>query len=345
MVSQRRRGFTLIELLVVIAIIAILIALLLPAVQQAREAARRTQCKNNLHQIGVAIHNYLDVFKYYPAAQYRIAVAPADDLGTEGQHASWGWGAMILPYVDQAPLYNLINVTGTSAAHQSVANPTLLAQMRNPLEAFRCPSDTGPGTNDFHRVPNGGTGANTDCSNNNTICQDLATSNYIGVNNSNNLKRWNPNGIFVWANPSGSNDNTKLRRAIEDIRDGTSNTLMVGERAYLLGTFTAGAGVVVGVNGNSDANNRQGLVYTAGAGRFPLNCTSTDCRRGFSSLHEGGAHFLLADGSARFVSENIDHRPNATAVSASPADEPKSQVDSTYERLIGVADGGTVGEF
>jgi prepilin-type processing-associated H-X9-DG protein len=106
---------------------------------------------------------------------------------------------------------------------------------------------------------------------------------------------------------------------------------MVGERAYQFGSFIAGAGVVVGVNGNSDANNRQGMVYNAGAGRFPLNCTFADCQRGFSSQHEGGAHFLMADGSARFISENIDLKPNATAVSPSPADEVKSQVDSTYE--------------
>jgi prepilin-type N-terminal cleavage/methylation domain-containing protein len=99
---DRVRGFTLIELLVVIAIIAILIALLLPAVQQAREAARRTQCKNNLHQIGIALHNYHDAFRILPPGQ----VTSVHWLQTDS--TMWGWAAMLLPYLDQSPMYNLL---------------------------------------------------------------------------------------------------------------------------------------------------------------------------------------------------------------------------------------------
>ena len=97
-----RRGFTLIELLVVIAIIAILIALLLPAVQQAREAARRSQCKNNIKQIGLALHNYHDTFNKLPAAYYLLSASAGSATPVTSQ--AWGWGTMILPYIDQAPL-------------------------------------------------------------------------------------------------------------------------------------------------------------------------------------------------------------------------------------------------
>src|SRR5689334_25410189 len=104
----RRRAFTLIELLVVIAIIAVLIALLLPAVQQAREAARRTQCKNNLKQIGLALHNYHDTFRLFPPGYVdrngNPNLTPDNDLGP-----GWGWAAFLLPYIDQSPLYSPIN--------------------------------------------------------------------------------------------------------------------------------------------------------------------------------------------------------------------------------------------
>src|SRR5580698_8598950 len=106
--SRAKRGFTLIELLVVIAIIAVLVALLLPAVQQAREAARRTQCKNNLKQIGLALYNYHDSFSLFPPGYVdrngNPNLTPDNDLGP-----SWGWAAFLLPGMDQAPLYNQIN--------------------------------------------------------------------------------------------------------------------------------------------------------------------------------------------------------------------------------------------
>ncbi|MCB1129315.1 MAG: DUF1559 domain-containing protein, partial [Verrucomicrobiae bacterium] len=120
-----RRGFTLIELLVVIAIIAILIALLLPAVQQAREAARRTECKNKLKQLGLALHNYHDTFRAFPAAFYR---------GTTTS-PGWGWGTMILPYIDQAPLYNQWVMT---VSYDNGQNQTA---RRTKLAAYKCPSD------------------------------------------------------------------------------------------------------------------------------------------------------------------------------------------------------------
>src|SRR5690242_14988078 len=117
--KARHVGFTLIELLVVIAIIAILIALLLPAVQQAREAARRTQCKNNLKQLGLAMHNYLDVARQFPmgyGAQFTGTAATVQD-------GNWAWGSFLLPYIDQAPLYSKLNV-GNFTVLQNINDTT-----------------------------------------------------------------------------------------------------------------------------------------------------------------------------------------------------------------------------
>lgn len=339
----RRRGFTLIELLVVIAIIAVLVAILLPAVQQAREAARRTQCLNHLKQLGVAFHSYTETYGMFPGNMYRIGT---NDLGTEGTHASWSWGAMILPFVDQAALYNKLT-PGDIHLHQLVGNAQARALLQAPIAMFRCPSDNAPDINNELKVPNG-TADNADCTM--TNCQSLATSNYVGANNSNQLKRWNPNGTFGWVNPSGSNDNFMLRRRPKDFTDGMSNVIAAGERAWNLNSPLGGqkmtrAGVLIGNNGNSDDNNRQGLVYTSAAGRYPINCVDANCERGFSSRHTGGANFVMADGAVRFINQNIDLNQDADASNRGAGVQPANTVDSTYERLIGVDDGFPVGEF
>lgn len=341
--TKRRRGFTLIELLVVIAIIAVLVAILLPAIQQAREAARRSQCQNNLKQLGIAFHNYTETHGMFPGNMYRIGPT---DLGTEGQHGSWSWGAMILPFVDQAALFNKLRV-GDVFLHQAAADANLRAAMQSPIAMFRCPSDIAPDINNEHKIPNG-TADNADCTGAN--CQSLATANYVGANNSNQLKRWNPNGTFGWVNPSGSNDNLALRRRPKDFIDGMSNIIAAGERAWNLnsplgGTKMLRAGVVYGNNGNSDAHSRQGLVQTSAAGRYPINCVDAECERGFSSRHVGGANFVLADGAVRFINQNIDLKQDADASSLGAGVQPSSTVDSTYERLIGIDDGGVVGDF
>ncbi|MDP1796291.1 MAG: DUF1559 domain-containing protein, partial [Planctomycetaceae bacterium] len=125
--SRSRRAFTLIELLVVIAIIAILIALLLPAVQQAREAARRTQCRNHLKQVGLALHNYLDAHTVFPPS---YCVVPGVTSTVGGQ---WSMFARILPYLDQANLQNLVNWNVASATHGNVATTR--------IPTYLCPSD------------------------------------------------------------------------------------------------------------------------------------------------------------------------------------------------------------
>ncbi|MEW4526946.1 DUF1559 domain-containing protein [Maioricimonas sp. JC845] len=328
--SSRSRGFTLIELLVVIAIIAILIALLLPAVQQAREAARRSQCKNNLKQIGLALHNYHDTHRTFPPANV-VGWAWIDSC-PEGTCAHWSWGAMILPMLDQGAQYNLLEV-GDVPLPDATSDAAKLEVMRKPLSVFRCPSDIGPATNREHRLPTT-TAGNADCTSGG--CVDTATSNYVAGNDSWNLDRdqWNGfmgrvNRLGPASNPSGKATTLK----ISDILDGTSNTIAIGERVYEMQGVKLRAGVVHGQNGDTGDHDRQGQVYTMAAGRWKMNDTCTNCGRGFSSQHEGGAHFLLADGSVQFISENIDHN-NADGT-----------IDSTYERLIAVNDQQPVGDF
>ncbi|MEP3479714.1 MAG: DUF1559 domain-containing protein [Fuerstiella sp.] len=308
--KSRSRGFTLIELLVVIAIIAILVALLLPAVQQAREAARRTQCKNNMKQIGLALHNYHDVNLTFPPG---FVVTPAA-INPNDNH--WTWGAMILPYIEQGALFNTLAV-GTQTPSQALDNNLDAAQ--TPLSAFRCPSATGPDLNtDGQRMIQDSDGN----------FRPVALSNYIGVNSSGELRPLaaNVDGIFY------TNSKTRIR----DVTDGTSNTICVGERASLLqGTNLRGA-VVFMQRQAIGGNDNTGVVYATGSGRQPLNSTTGNAARGFSSNHTGGAQFLLTDGSVRFISENIDHTP---AIGIDP------EVNSTYERLLAIADGQVIGEF
>lgn len=202
---RKRLGFTLIELLVVIAIIAILIALLLPAVQQTREAARRSTCKNNLKQIGLALHNYHDVHLSFPPAY-------CDDATAGAYNNNLGWGTFILPYMDQATLYNKISSSGAmDTKWPSVAamtsGPTAYAKVV--LPTYICPSDPMDGINT-------------------KILGSVGKSNYKAVRSS------------VVATP------TKARR-MRDVTDGTSNTLMIGE----LDTKNHVGSIWVGKNDNS----------------------------------------------------------------------------------------------
>ncbi|HUQ71374.1 MAG TPA: DUF1559 domain-containing protein, partial [Planctomycetaceae bacterium] len=176
--GSRRRGFTLIELLVVIAIIAILIALLLPAVQQAREAARRTQCRNNLKQLGLALHNYHDNFNIFPMGFSDVVAGNAERNGS-----GWAWSAMVLPYLDQAPLYNQFNFNVTPYNCVNCAAPITgnQALVGTQLAAFSCPSDVKPAT-----AANNGGAANTSASQGTAA---IATSSYMGC-------RGSFNGVF-----------------------------------------------------------------------------------------------------------------------------------------------------
>jgi len=297
MMKQLRRGFTLIELLVVIAIIAVLIALLLPAVQQAREAARRTQCKNNLKQIGLALHNYHDVHSCFPPGQIRghngLAAPAALEYGN-----GFSYGALILPFMDQAALYSTLDPTQMIGAGTNLTTIT-----GRSIPGILCPSDS--------RRPARRGGA--------TQTSSPATS-YFGTtgafaawSDSTNL---NLSGGFFTTDPGPIS-------TITAISDGTSNTIAVGEASYRiwtgglwLGLSPAGATAAAPA---ADSACCQDWWMHFGAYPItntldPLTTHSPQWR--YSSDHVGGAQFLIADGSVRFISENINHIASVVALPA-----------------------------
>jgi len=318
-------GFTLIELLVVIAIIAVLIALLLPAVQQAREAARRSQCKNNLKQIGLALHNYQDVHNKLPPGTV-LQSADAQYVGDGGNGTqsveSWGWGAFLLPYLEQPALYNQANIGGGGKLESVVTTVPLTV-----LPVYRCPSDPAPDI----RVGN--------------PQAHWATSNYKGnCGHRNCIFSENTGGTIRPTLFGGSNDyggmfwmDSKIQ--FRDIIDGTSNTIIVGEIAWQKGTITYQAAVWAGCLQGEQGNCGDDIIAS---GRAAINSQSTNLEvlhESFSSQHTGGANFIFADGSVHFISENVDYR------SSDLVNGNTSAVDSTYERLLNRFDGQPVSNF
>jgi prepilin-type N-terminal cleavage/methylation domain-containing protein len=291
-----RRGFTLIELLVVIAIIAVLIALLLPAVQQAREAARRTQCRNNLKQMGLALHNYLDAHSMLPAGHMESGVD-----GPSYRH-QFSWMTYLLPYLDQANVYNQINFSGISLTANINTNSNFIAVGKTVVAPFLCPSDPVSVVN-----PNWG------------------PSNYMGNQGITcSCRDHDCTGIF------GHNS----FMAIADISDGTSQTIALGE--VLKGdmnTATLNDNYIYNNGGVANAasidtcqsftpnGSDRGTAWIGGQPQFNMfstdrvpndrrvdciapsyGCTSMASR----SMHVGGSHLCFVDGSVHFISQSID---------------------------------------
>jgi len=314
---SRKKGFTLIELLVVIAIIAVLVSLLLPAVQQAREAARRSQCKNNLKQIGLALHNYHESLRVFPPGYVdrngNPNITPDQDLGP-----GWGWCSFLLPYMEQTNLYNQINF------NQGVGVGSNVQVSQTPLPAFQCPSDS-----TFQA-----TFAVYDSSFTTPIAT-VASSNYLGCNGwieCFNGAGGNPQpgpgadglaGTFGAAGVGLFYRNSKNSAA--SISDGLSNTIAVGERStnHSPGTWT---GAVTGgrcpawmaVQPPAPYSPPPGPPYDNadfGEALILAHCNATHLPSAdfpifdpdtFYSFHSGGAHFLLADGSVRFISSFVN---------------------------------------
>jgi len=292
-------GFTLIELLVVIAIIAILIALLVPAVQKVREAAARTQCINNLKQLALGVHGYHDVNKFFPYNGSRNFAPNTQDTCCGPTNMNWSWIARILPYIDQGPLFQQANVSDATNLN---VNATVRAAVATTLAVLTCPSDIS-------------TSPRTDAANLGTALPVGITS-YKGVSGGNwgdGEARWqwftppgpfanhltgshagilNGNGIFFRAD-------YRRKLTMTKISDGTSNTFMIGEVVAVKDIHTSwpynnNACGTCGIGPNSKRTNN--TEY--GNGDWP-NVYS------FRSMHTGGLHFALADGTVRWVSDNI----------------------------------------
>jgi prepilin-type N-terminal cleavage/methylation domain-containing protein len=370
-ISRRsRHAFTLIELLVVIAIIAILIALLLPAVQQAREAARRTQCKNNLKQLGLAMYNYHDNFNVFPMGSGR-------DAGPGGRRQSGFVG--MLPYLDQAPLFNLIAGGGTRASVNGSTNYNGFdfvpwdnnhVAVRTRIPMLFCPSDLQL-----------------------TIDNTKGGTNYVmsrGDTCWDHTPKWNGNGgrglrgFFV-----GGNTGAGTRR-VADVLDGLSNTIAMGERTKATAggmsiktggvadtipqsTYRTGPAVCLTTVGSNGTYTVQTITQNNGGwgsctrwmdgapmytgmttilGPNHASCTqpSSDSSDGVfepNSHHTGGVHVLMGDGAVRFISENINTGnttlPNPTNGSSSPPSGPSPY--GVWGALGSVNGGDTVSEF
>lgn len=324
--SNRKRGFTLIELLVVIAIIAVLIALLLPAVQQAREAARRTQCKNNLKQMGLAIHNYESTNKLFPSSGESTDMSSNP---TVRRFFPVSLNVAILPFTDQAPLYNAWNF---GASYTYTTNQALA---KTKINAFLCPSNgtTGPdllgyGLTDYMPV------AYVDFDNTGT-----RQKNVQGVDIGGALGFCNPIASVVDGlsntflviedsgrptNNGGSYDISSVGALLGGVGASTnhpydSTQLGVSSNATPYQT-TAGTGGTFGVPGRwADPDNGSGISGGCSAGltngwinnnrKNPGTWATNNCGPNDEpwSLHVGGCHALMGDGSVRFISENIDY--------------------------------------
>ena len=343
---RRKRGFTLIELLVVIAIISILMALLLPAVQQAREAARRSQCQNNLKQIGLALHNYESTYSRLPMAIVsdecnglpwgKGTIGPAGAPGATGSpfdDDGFSWTAAILPYIDQAPLYNTLSASpwwgrfgATELYWNSIGSPAtgaVIPGCEKGLSAFKCPSSVLPAY-----VPSNWTVPG------NVVAGSTSTVRQIGYPvcdyKTAGGSCWGDDGIIM------KNCEVPGGRKLSDVVDGLSNVIMIAESGQVTTNnnptvSTASTGIqdwptlfvaagddeCIRVNGRTSAPINNGVSVQRMA-------ASINDDAAFSA-HIGGALFCFADGSVHFLSENIDIQ--------------------TYCNMHSIKDGNPIGDF
>jgi prepilin-type N-terminal cleavage/methylation domain-containing protein/prepilin-type processing-associated H-X9-DG protein len=309
--SSHRNAFTLVELLVVISIVGVLVGLLMPAVQSAREAARRSNCQNHLKQIGLGLLQYHQAQNHFPAGTTRPKIDDGDPSGMAG----FGWAAHLLPFMEQKPLYKLLSLPQDELHNvlQSAARRELaLAE----VSGFRCPSDSGSPLN-IDRPFLG------------TKYADIAAakSNYLGNHGTQFVtfdeikqRKLDSFGVF-WPQSRCTLDLLS--------EDGTSNTILVGERSS-----RSWAGVWIGVRSDND-EGPSGLPQALGITAAKINSPGDDGRHGFSSEHPGGALFVFADGHVEFLDEEIEF--NQTGATSKVASEMERM--GLYQRLLRRNDG------
>lgn len=315
-----RNGFTLIELLVVIAIIAILIALLLPAVQQAREAARRSTCKNNMKQLGLAMHNYHDTHRSFP-------------IGAQYPYYKGNWRFSLLPFLDQGPLYAQLTKSHPTSADGFTGGWGVGYYGTNfgILEGLTVP---------VYKCPSSALSSNNNPSNYND--QLGQTHDYVGI-----MGSYPGNGCSADISGRGSacengvlffNGHTTIR----DVTDGTSNTIYISEQSGMVNNRDLRANYHGGWSGFYNTTQRPSQITSSShfaasisTIRYAINLNTSSLPNGtasswhyntiLNSFHTGGIHVLLGDGAVRFLGENIDLE--------------------TFRRLGAKNDGLVVGEF
>jgi len=296
---RTRSAFTLVELLVVIAIIGVLVSLLLPAVQSAREAARRMSCQNNLKQIGLAMHNYHDTYGKLPAG-----------MSAHPGSGGWSWAVHIMPFMELNTIHDQINF---QAAPDDASNSVIIQTV---VPTYLCPSSPQPQVNDDPSLPLQAT---------NSYAASAGCNMYIPSRCSNDPEE----AVFIHQRQFG----------FKDITDGLSNTIMVGEVQWRVGPYPNGSGSVRNTQhlygghvdgpwyafgdacgtgtGDGDVDYRRTFAVMRVAG-WPINNVHAgggtwwdESTHAFGSSHPGGAQFVYGDGSVQYLSENIEHRVNS----------------------------------
>ena len=297
---SKRKGFTLVELLVVIAIIGILIGMLLPAVQQVREAARRTTCKNDMRQIALALHNYDSAFGKFPAGiTIPTGAGAADSL--------WGATTWLLPYMEQQNAFDQLNPNVSTTITATVAaNPAALNVLQTPLNTFLCPSDNGSEINN-ERI---GLSGNT------------ATSNFVLANNAANIV--NTGGVFtvgmeIQCDPTSSANGLfcDVEQGISKMSgDGTTNIIIVAERRTFskdrtitpqpsAGLLFGAVGATNSASAGAPANGIADIAFST-IGGINDSTGTRDASQGVSSNHSGGVNIVLGDASTQFLTDQTD---------------------------------------
>lgn len=297
MFPRPSKGFTLVEFLVAIATIGILVALMLPTIQMAREAARRMSCTNNLKQIGLAMATYHNTCRSFPSGW--IGIDPPSGRPHASGQPGWAWGAMLLPYIEQRGLHKQIDFS------RPITAPINDGMRRSSLSIYQCPSESGPEILELKSAYDPS-----------VIVASLATSNYVGCFGTRKLAVCQAAPIGVLVRSDGVFQHNKPR-TFRDMTDGTSSTIMVGERSAMYGASTWLGFVADGIEaharflGTADRAPNADRVPNAAREQNADRAPSTEQGHhleSFSSSHPQGVNFQFVDGSVRMIMNSVDLR-------------------------------------